>query len=323
MTQPINKDAWLSALRTDYLETFVPQGGAAIKFGVPVDGADPSSVIQSVEALGDDLGFFTATVRSDETRLHMIDQVYFKIASQVPWMQLTGIVLTKLATELGYRSVAAGEAPFFERLAAANGVEPRLVLMELRQKLNDRIFTQKRLAKDFRVAMTQLCLSQITGGPAGLKAADALLDWLTGRNTLIAPVKPYYIFSRITRANARHMLESLFHWAQFAGAQGSVVMFDLARLAVAKNPKDERVHYSKTALLDAYEVFRQFIDSIDRMRGCLLVACPDPSFLDEANPRGIGAYTALKARIFDEVRDERLANPMAALVRIDSDGGAA
>ncbi len=323
MTLPIDKDVWLRAITTEYLDTFIPMGGAAIKFGVPTDGAAPETVLDSLEALGDQLGFFTARVRADETRLHMIDQVYFKIASQVPWMQLTGIVLNKLAVDAGYRAVVAGDSPFFERLAQANAVEPRLVLMELRNKLNDRVFTQKRLSKDFRVAMTQLCLSQISGGPAGFKTAEVLLDWLTGRNTLISPVKPYYIFSRITRANARHMLESLFYWIQFAGAQGSIVTFDISRLSVAKNPRDERVYYSKAALLDAYEVFRQFIDAIDRMRGCLLVAAPDVSFLDEADMRGISAYTALKARIFDEVRDRKLSNPMAALVRLQSSRDAA
>ena len=42
---------------------------------------------------------------------------------------------------------------------------------------------------------------------------------------------------------------------------------------------------------------------------------PDTAFLEDDN-RGIGAYEALKFRVFDEVRDKNLVNPMAALVRL-------
>src|SRR5438034_3289861 len=55
----------------------------------------------------------------------------------------------------------------------------------------------------------------------------------------------------------------------------------------------------------AYEVLRQFVDSTDRLTGCLIVVMPAASFLDEADIRGISAYTALKARVFDEIQDRK------------------
>ena len=76
------------------------------------------------------------------------------------------------------------------------------------------------------------------------------------------------------------------------------------------------------SVLDAYEVLRQFVDSTDRLTGCLIVVMPAASFLDEADIRGISAYTALKARVFDEIHDKRLVNPMSSLVRLArQDGG--
>jgi hypothetical protein len=41
----------------------------------------------------------------------------------------------------------------------------------------------------------------------------------------------------------------------------------------------------------------------------------DRGFFEDAG-RGIGAYEALKFRIFDEIRDRTLVNPMASLARI-------
>ena len=77
--------------------------------------------------------------------------------------------------------------------------------------------------------------------------------------------------------------------------------------------------YSIGALLDAYEILREFIDSLDRLEGALLVAMPDSTFLDEDTfGRGIGRYEALKFRIFDEVRAKALVNPMASLIRLRS-----
>lgn len=148
---------------------------------------------------------------------------------------------------------------------------------------------------------------------------QVLTDWLTGRNTAISAVKPYLIFNRINRASARHFFESLLRWIRFAGYTGILVVLDIARVTVARNPKDGQLYYTKAAVLDTYEVLRQFIDGTDRLNGCLIVVVPDVAFLDE-DPfgRGIGVYPALKFRVFDEIRDRKLVNPMASLVRLSS-----
>jgi len=142
-----------------------------------------------------------------------------------------------------------------------------------------------------------------------------LIDWLTGRNKAVSAVKPYQIFSRINRATARHLFESLLHWLRTAGYAGTTVLLDIARVSVPKNPKDGKLWYTKPAMLDAYEVLRQFIDSTDRLTGCLMVLLPDRAFLDD-DARGLGAYEALKFRVYDEIRDRSVVNPLASLVRL-------
>jgi hypothetical protein len=66
-------------------------------------------------------------------------------------------------------------------------------------------------------------------------------------------------------------------------------------------------------------VLRKFIDATDRMKSCLIVVMPTEEFLDpESTGRGMGAYSALRYRVYDEVHDQRLVNPMAALVRVSN-----
>ena len=104
------------------------------------------------------------------------------------------------------------------------------------------------------------------------------------------------------------------------GRAGVVLLLDLSRLTLPRNPQDGQLFYTKSAMFDAYEVLRQFIDATDRTTACLMIVLPHPDFLDlESSSRGIGAYDALKLRVYDEIRDERLVNPMGALVRLSQE----
>lgn len=316
MTSSLHLSDWIAALNREYLSTFVSQGGAAVKFAVPPDESTGTATLAAVSDAGARLGYVSAVLNARDLRIHMVDHVFFAVANALPWEDLVSRVVSQLVTRAGYESSKAGAGALFEQLAAANGVDSRVLLMELRRTLSSEVFSRHELSKDFRIAMTQLCLGHLSGGPAGDTTKKALVDWITGRNTSIAAVKPYHIFNRISRSNARHMLESLLHWVRFAGLPGTVIAMDISRLGLAKNPRDERVFYTKAAVLDAFEVLRQCIDATDRSSGLLMIVVTDSAFLDEANTRGVNAYSALRARIFDEVRDRTLANPLASLVRI-------
>ena len=197
------------------------------------------------------------------------------------------------------------------------------LLMELRRKIEAHVFRNKGLAKDFRVAMTQLAVAELVGAQEATTVHAVLTDWLCGRNRAVGAVKPYQIFTRITRSNARLLFESLLVWLAFAGFSGLVLTIDISRISVVRNPRDELLHYTKAGVLDALELLRQFIDATDRLDNCLIVVVPGPAFLDEdILGRGIGAYEALKFRVYDEVRDRTLVNPMASLVRLTGTEGA-
>jgi hypothetical protein len=94
-------------------------------------------------------------------------------------------------------------------------------------------------------------------------------------------------------------------------------VLDITRYLIStrsKNP-DDGFFYSVPALLDAYEVLRQFIDGTDEMEGMLFIVLASKDFLND-DRRGLSRYDALKLRIWDEVRDKRRQNPLASLVRL-------
>jgi hypothetical protein len=79
----------------------------------------------------------------------------------------------------------------------------------------------------------------------------------------------------------------------------------------------EGLYYTKMAVLDAYEVLRQLVDATDDLSSTLVVVSAGPEFVaDEV--RGLVAYTALRLRLADEVRDRRRVNPFASLVRLEA-----
>ena len=322
MDPSIRPQEWLHFLRQEYLDSFVREGGSAIKFVVPLDEQAGPTLFDDVVACASSLGYLVAVVSAGECKVHMIDHLFFKIAEQISWEDLSERVILKLAEEEGYEPPSDGPASLLQRMAVRNEIDPEFLNMGLRRRIANKVFRHRKLSKDFRIAMSQICLARLTGGPEGETTIQVLSDWLTGRNRAVSAVKPYQIFTRINRSNARHFIESVPRWVRFAGYTGILILLDIARISVARNPRDEQLYYTKAAVLDAYEVLRQFIDATDRLKGCVITVVPDAAFLDD-DPlgRGIGAYEALKFRVYDEVRDRALVNPMASLLRLSSSGG--
>jgi hypothetical protein len=308
---------WLGYMRREYLSGFIPQGGAAAKFCVPLDDDTPAIIHQGLRNEANSLGYIFAEISAAKTRTNLIDHIFFRIAEQIDWRQLARRVLVSVCKANSFEVSEPVQRPFLEEVAERNGMPTEAALMLLREKVIAYVFKRRDLSRDFRVAMLQLCLAELTGGADADVRTPILLDWLTGRNRNISAVKPYNIFSRISRTNARHFIESLFQWVRIAGYPGTIVSLDLARLAMARNPRDNLQYYTTSALMDVYEVLREFIDATDRLSAVLMVVVPHLLFLDEDNAgRGLGRYEALKFRIFDEIRDRQAVNPMASLVRL-------
>jgi hypothetical protein len=319
MTASIQPEVWLRFTEQEYLASFIRDGGAAIKFVVPLDAALRPELLNGLSAIGDQAGYLVVGINAAETKIHMVDEIFFRTAEQVPWHILSQKVLAKLAAESGYSWVANANAdgPLYRRLAEVNQVDPQMLHLDLKKAIGNKVFKQRKLSRDFRVAMTHFCIAELGGGEDGATTVKVLTDWLTGHNKAVSAVKPYQIFRKINRTTARYFFESLIHWLRLAEYPGMVMLLDAERVMLARKPRDPGISYSKAAVLDSYEVLRQFIDATDQLEGCFIAVVPHIDFLKD-HTRGLGAYEALKFRVFDEIRDRTLVNPMASLVRIST-----
>ena len=315
MTAAIGPREWLHFIDQEYLSTFLLDGGSAIKFAVPLDDSLRQDLFDGLAGISLRSGYLVVKINASETKVNMIDEIFFRTAQQMPWRILIHKIIAKLAAELGYSWIDGEEGPIYQRLADHNQVDPQLLLLDLKKSIGENVFKKRNLARDFRVAMTHLCLAELSGGQDGSATTSIVTRWLTGQNKAVSAVKPYQIFRKINRHTARYFFESMIHWIRFAGYPGTVILVDAQRVMLPKNPHDQNLFYSKAAVLDTYEVLRQFIDSADQLEGCLITVIPDIRFLED-DSRGISAYEALKFRIVDEIRDKSLVNPMASLARI-------
>jgi hypothetical protein len=248
----------------------------------------------------------------------MPQEIFFRIAQQVDWRLLARRVVLRLSRDVGYLTDMIDprtESPILQAIGIANSVEESLVRMELRMPLFRTVAQNSNMSRDFRMAMTHLCLSEIGG--AGLSEGAELIEWLAGRNRRVSSVRRYSIYNSIVRTNARHFLESLLNWVKFVGYAGTLVLLDDCRVTLRRNPRDGLFFYSRPATMDHYELMRELIDSTDRLEGVLMVVLADEGFLDlELRGKGFFIYQALYARIGDEVQDRNQANPCSTLVRL-------
>ena len=323
MTNLLSIPEWLDVIRKEYLEGFVRDGGASIKFAVPT-GEDLAPLLEdSFTRMASNLGYLVTAVDAGQTRVHMPQESFFRIAEQIDWRLLARQVVLRLCGDLPYRTDSidpGGTSPILQAIGEANGVEESQVALDLRRRLPQAVTQNRNMSRDFRLAMTHLCLTEMGGAGQNLEAVP-LIEWLTGRSRRVSNVRAYLIYNSIVRTNARHFLESLLYWVRFVGYPGTVVLLNDSRLTLRRNPKDGLRFYSRAAVMDHYELLRELIDSTDRLEGLFLVVLAGPDFLDpDDRGKGYSIYQALMGRIADEVRARTQANPMSTLVRL-GDGG--
>ena len=309
---------WLEQVERDYLTTFVEHGGAAVKFVVGNDRLR-SEAWSGLAVRAAELGYLVLSADAAEHRFHMPQDIFFAIAAQVDWRLTARRFLLKLAEREGYRTdgVEATEEDVLQTVAERNGVDRGFLFTGLNPRLQRQVFFDANMAKDFRIAMSHLCLTERTAEQP--YPGQPIIDWLTGANTSISNVKPYSIYNQINRTTARHLLRSACYWFHKVGYPGTVLFLDNARVTERKRRADGSRYYTRAMTMDHYEILREFIDGADRLAATLIVACSDAAFLDQEadrQSRGVGIYPALLYRIIDDVRDKRMENPAAALCRL-------
>ena len=318
MPNTIAIEDWLRVIDEEYLSTFVRDGGASVKFAVTLDESR-DDLYTKVEARCLDLDYLLVQFNSDKDRAHMPQDFFFSLARQVDWRLSARRMILRLADESRFHTDGIDpqvDGNVFDAIAKANSLDTQLVLDRIRRIIQDSVYKNTEMARDFRVCMSHLCLEEETRGEY---TGQPLLDWLTGANTRIGGVRPFAIYTSINRNTARYFIESALYWVRHVGYTGTVILFDNSRVTVARNPKDGLRYYTRAMAMEHYELLREFIDGVDRLAGALLVVVTNQDFLEDGSDRrsrGYGIYPALRTRVMDDVRDRKRVNPIASLVRL-------
>ena len=311
---------FLDFLYKEYLAGYVGRGGGAVKLLVPGDESAAREMADGLDSLGD--GFQHAAVEAATTRVHLIDQVFATVARQLDWVALAGAVVQAAFDQAGFPTPPsadlAGPALGVATVADHHEVDAAELYRSVRRALEQMVLKDTGLSHEFRVAMLRLCQERLGRGDVTEAERETVIGWLRGERVPAGDLRKLGLHSKVARHNARQLLLSLTRWLRLAGLAGLVLRMDLSRLAVARRPPAglrDGYYYSTAATLDTYELLRQLIDGTDEFEGLFVAALMPPELVnDEA--RGLPAYTALRLRVIDEVRDRRRANPYSALVRI-------
>lgn len=308
-------DAWLDLIGREYLASFVPEGGGAVRFVV----GDADALARVSDGLRDQAGAAGLQVVMLDvafTRLHMLQTVVFALVDALPWDRLLQARLEALVASAGYRWPEPGRSVLLPALAEANGVAIHLLRRDLVQALSHEVWNEPRLTLDFRYAMIALLEARLSGEEAVL--SDAVMSWLRGTLRTLRQVKQAQIGRRIGRQNARAVLMSLCHWVRSCGGAGVLLLIDIRQLHLERRAVTEGLVYTPAAVMDCYEVLRQLIDDVEHFPGLFVAALANDAFLSDDPKRSLSQYTALQMRIWDDVRPQGGDNPLAPLVRIAS-----
>lgn len=309
---------WLRVLRAEYLEDFVLRGGAAVKFAVPAGDPERAMLQDGLEATAAEAGYQFAGVDSAISRIHMIDKLFHEVARQVDWDALSVRFVEGLLEENGFRVPSEQGRLDLREIAALNQYQEPELRRDIRRWLAGRIYQDPGMSQEFRVAMLRLCQAQLDPTDVSPAESGAIKEWLRGDLRLLSSLKPSLIYQKIARHNARAMLFSLVRWLRLTGGKGLLLGLDITQwMADRARTPEGCIYYSKPAVMDGYELLRQLVDGADELSNCLVVVVASPEFLTDPT-RGLGCYEALKLRIWDEVRDREVPNPLAAMIRLSA-----
>ncbi len=306
---------WLKVLKVAYLQGFIRQGGSSVKFVVVEDAQDTQEVVSGVGALAREEGFVTIEADSRQTKVQLIDLLFQEIAKQVDWEALAFDCVSKLFHENKRRIPDNREACSWGFLASFNNCDEATMQRDVNSWLERSLFQDFHMSREFRLAMIQLCVAQLDPSGRQSKEVEAIQSWLRGELRHMSVLKKLLIFQKVTRNNARDLIESFAYWVRLLGKPGVVLTIDISAFMGTKEKNSKSLKYTSSAVMDAYEMLRQFIDGSDDVEGLLLVVVTPKTFLTDQR-LGLNRYEALKLRIWDDVRDKSRQNPFAPMVRI-------
>lgn len=308
----LEADVWLRCLENEYLDTFIPAGGAAVKVAVVSDDVR-DEIISGLRDRLKNAGFSVFDLTSAAAPVHSVDQFWFAVAALVDWEHLAHRIRVRIANEAGYPPGPNGEGCTLRELANSYDIETHEVSRQFQRRLTQEVWRDYSLALDFRKALACLVHDPFLNPDSIEGSCKFIRQWLCGSLASIREVKPFTIFRKIDRTNARQILVSFLR-VYSREISPIAVLTDLKAYYLEKNERG-RPRYTRRHLFDLYETLREFIDAASEMEGTLMVFLAPREFI-ESERASYHQYRALQARIENEVRSRSFPNPCAAMVEL-------
>lgn len=315
VSHPLISAEWNRLLQSEYLADFIKAGGSAVKIAVVLP-EHAEEVIGTVAESAQSFGYKAVQVSAADIRIHMIDQLFYAVARQIDWDTLTDRWLRDLLTQNGIAIPDGTSLQDTEALAAFNGLLVPDLFGQLNRMITNALLKDYALCKEFRTAMTMLCRAYLNPHDVGVDDALVIKQWLYGEKCNLTALKRLQIYQKIGRHNARLLLNSLALWTHKSGYSGLVLILDMSVVVADPAPGSQLLRYARGAVLDTYELLREFIDDTDETANLLLIAVAGPGLLDDPK-RSVDHYQALKLRISNDVHDKERPNPLNIMVRFD------
>src|SRR5581483_3568783 len=96
-------DEWLGVIGREYVESFIPAGGGAVRFAV-ADAPLLDRAGSRLRQMADASGLHIVAVDLAATRLHMLQNLFFTVATAMPWEAMLRARLAEFLEEAGYRA---------------------------------------------------------------------------------------------------------------------------------------------------------------------------------------------------------------------------
>lgn len=305
-------DAWIDTMRDEYFASYIPDGGSAVRFVVAPSSERVDEAHRRLRSLGEAAGLTVVLADCATIRLNQLQNLFFCISQAIDWDRLLQARLEAIVADSGYQWPTPGQRSSLAVIAERNGVAPGLMRKQISQDITRAVWHDARLCQDFRNAMIALLDARLADDRDVLR--DAILDWLRGGLRRVSAVRGAQIMSKINRNNARSLLMSLCHWLRVSGQNGILLLIDMTALLRERRDLQSGHHYTPAAVMDCYEVLRQMIDDADEMEAIFIGVLADSALLSDDSRRSLNRYTALKMRVWDDVRPEHGENPLAPLV---------
>ncbi len=171
---------WLKVLKVAYLQGFIRRGGTAVKFAVVEEAHDTKAVVAGVGELAREEGFVTIEADSRQTKVQLIDLLFQEMAKHIDWEALAFEFVKKLFHENERRIPDKREECSWSSLAALNNCDEATIQRDVNSWLENSLFNDFQMSREFRLAMIQLCSAQLDTAGRQSKEAGAIQSWLRG-----------------------------------------------------------------------------------------------------------------------------------------------